>query len=403
MARISVLTQFFPPETNPGARRLPPLLAALEGAHEITVTTLRPSYPSPDHYNADAAKASDAALPYRVRRTMRFKPHSRRLHVRALREQVMAAALLTAAARDRADVVVASSPSMFLGPSGWLLARIRRARFVLDLRDLHWRLARELGTERTGRLSNALLRLLERYMTAVVRRADLNVSATPGITKILVDEGVPEGRIVTISNTISEELLDQLAACAEPVPKERPICAYVGMIGYSQGLESLLDAAQLTPEVDFVIGGDGSLRAPLERRASELALANVRFTGYLEGGALADFYRASDILFVQTRASTYTDTTVIPVKLYEYMAASRPIVYAGRGLAVEFLDRAGCAVVVPPGDAAAIAQAVRELAREPERRLELGRIGRSFVERSERREQMAERFLAALDELLAAS
>jgi glycosyltransferase involved in cell wall biosynthesis len=398
MARITVLTQFFPPETNPAARRLVPFLDALAESHEVTVTTLRPSYPKPELYENGSAAASDALRPYRIRRTVSFRPHPRRLPVRALREQAMAATLLLAAARDRADVVLASSPSMFLGPAGWALARTKRARFVLDLRDLHWRLARELASDRIGGATGLALRGLEKHMWSVVKRADLIVSATPGITTLLRDAGVRDDRILTISNTISQELLDELAPCAEVVPKERPVCAYVGLIGYSQGLEDLVAAARHLPEVDFVIGGDGSLRAELEERAR--GLENVSFTGYLDRAALVDFYRRSDILFVQTRDSDYTNTTVIPVKLYEYMAASRPIVYAGTGLAVEFLRDPGCALTVPPGDGAAIATAVGELARDPERRLELGRSGRAFVERSERREQSAERLVAALDELL---
>ncbi len=401
MARVTVLAQFFPPETNPAARRLEPFLDAVARVHEVTVTTLRPSYPSPELYAPGAAAASDAKRPYRVRRTLTFRPHTRRLALRAVREQLMAVALLLAAARDRADVVLASSPSMFLGPAGWALARTRRARFVLDLRDLHWRLARELAADRTGTVSGLALRGLERHMWSIVKRADLIVSATPGITTVLLGEGVPERRILTLANTISQEVLDELKPCADEVPKQRPVCAYVGLIGYSQGLEDLVDAARLAPGVDFVIGGDGSLRHELERRAQ--GLANVRFTGYLDRAALVGFYRDSDILFVQTRDSDYTNTTVIPVKLYEYMAASRPIVYAGTGLAVEFLRDTGCAITVAPGDAPAIAGAVEELARDPELRQRLGRSGRAFVERSETREQTAERLVDALGELLEAS
>jgi putative colanic acid biosynthesis glycosyltransferase WcaI len=399
MARVTVLTQFFPPETNPAVRRVIPMLDALSRSHEVTVTTLRPSYPSPALYANGAAAASDARLPYRVRRTTTFHPHTRLLPLRALREQLMAARLMLAAMRDRTDVVFATSPSMFLGPAGWALARTKRARFVLDLRDLHWRLARELADERIGRVTGIALRALERYMWWVVRRADLVVNVTRGNTALLVAEGVSEDRILTIPNTISQEILDELAPCAEVVPKDRPVCAYVGLIGYSQGLEDFVDAARQVPEVDFVIGGDGSFRAELEERAR--GLENVRFTGYLDRVALVDFYRESDILFVQTRGSEYTNTSIIPIKLYEYMAASRPIAYAGAGLAVELLHEAGSAVTVPPGDSTAIAGAVRELAHDPARRQELGRSGRAFVERSERREQSAERLVAAVERLLA--
>ena len=215
MARISVLAQFFPPETNAAARRLEPFLDALARSHEITVTTLRPSYPEPELYADGAAAASDANRPYRIRRTITFRPHPRRLAVRAVREQAMAATLLLAAARDRVDIVLTSSPSMFLGPAGWALARANRARFVLDLRDLHWRLARELAADRTGRVTGLALRGLERHMWSIVKRADLIVSATPGITTVLLAEGVPERKILTLPNTISQEVLGELEPCAD--------------------------------------------------------------------------------------------------------------------------------------------------------------------------------------------
>lgn len=396
MARIVVLTQLFPPETTAAARRLGPVLEALARRHEVVVATLRPSYPSPELYPPSAARETDARLPYRVRRVMAFRPHSRSLIVRALREQAMALVLALAAARERADIVLASVPSMFIGPAALVLARAKSAELVLDVRDLHWQLAAELGQERPSRPVALALDWLARYMWFVVRRADLVVSATPGITELILAAGIPPERVLTIANTVSQRLLDELAESGEPVEKPRPLVAYVGLLGYTQGLDDLLEAAAATPEVDYVLAGDGSLRASLEERARELGLANVAFPGYLRHDQLLDLYRRTDILFVQTRASEYTNATVIPVKLFEYMAASRPIVYAGTGLALDVLHRAACAVVVPPGDPRAIAGAVRELAGDPARGRELGARGRAFVEGLETREQLAERLAETL-------
>jgi glycosyltransferase involved in cell wall biosynthesis len=401
MARISVLTQFFPPETTAAARRLGPILEALARRHDVVVTTLRPSYPRPQLYPRAATRETDRRLPYRIRRVMAFRPHSRSLVVRAVREHIMAIALAVAAARERADAVLVSVPSMFIGPAGLALARARSALLVLDVRDLHWRLAAEVGGEEPRRARALALDWLARYMWAVVRRADLVVSATPGITEILLAEGVAPDRVVTVPNTISREVRDELAACAEPVAKSRPLTAYLGLLGYTQGLEDLLAAAAQVPEVDFVIAGDGSMRRELETRSRRLGLANVSFPGYVRRDELVDFYRRADILFVQTKASDYTNATVIPVKLFEYMAASRPILYAGTGLATEVLARAGCAVVVPPGDPEAIAAAARELATDPERRRRLGRRGRAFVEASETREHLAERLVDTITARLA--
>jgi colanic acid biosynthesis glycosyl transferase WcaI len=399
--KILLVTQFFPPETNAAAKRIEPVAAALACRHRLIVLTLRPSYPSADLYDPGSTAALDRARPYVVRRPFSFRPHGRSLVLRGLREQVMALALLARSLRERPDVVFVTTPSMFLAPAAWLLARIRSACFVWDVRDVTWRLADELGVA-SGPAARGLA-LVSKLMWRVLARADLVVSATPGITDLLEERGIARERIFTHVNTISGELRDALRENGSaPTAGSHRTVAYVGLMGYSQGLDVLLPVARDLPEVEFVLAGDGPQRAEIERRAAELGLGNVTFPGYLGREETIDVYRRSDILFVQTEDTTYTNAVVLPVKLYEYMAAGRPIVYAGRGLAVDFLERVGCASIVPPRDAGAIAAAIRELVRDPERIRLLGARGRAHVEASEVREQLAERLVDELEALPAA-
>src|SRR5918993_547747 len=113
--KILLLTQFFPPEAGAGAKRIGSMADVLSKHYEVLVVALKPSYPSPQEYRALSLKAHDAGYPYAVKRTFSFHPHKGSLFLRTLREQLMAIRLALRALPESADIVVTSSPSMFLG------------------------------------------------------------------------------------------------------------------------------------------------------------------------------------------------------------------------------------------------------------------------------------------------
>jgi glycosyltransferase involved in cell wall biosynthesis len=375
----------------------------LAGRYSVTAVAPKPSYPSPDEHDPSSLPAHDDRLPFRVIRTFAFHPHKGSLALRTLREGAMAARLALRALRTirgRADVVIVSSPSMFLGPAGLVLARLKRARFVWDVRDLTWGYAGEVaGASRTTALA---ARGLERIMHAVARRADLVVGASRGITEALVYAGVEPGRAVTAPNGISGGLLEEISWAAVGAYRgsgsRRPVVAYAGVIGYNQGLGAVVEAARLLPGVDFVLAGDGPELSLLEEKAHRLGIENVTFRGYLDREGLSEVYRESDILLAHVRSTPTIDATMIPVKLFEYMAAGRPIVYAGRGIAADLLREIGCAETVPPEDPRAIRDAVAGLLADPRRMRELGEKGAERAKRDFRREKIMEGLARELEQ-----
>jgi colanic acid biosynthesis glycosyl transferase WcaI len=397
MGRVLVVSQFFPPETFAGANRVKSMVDALARSNDVVVVTLRPSYPHPSLYAPGAAAEADRGHPYRVARPMQFVPHSRSLPLRAVREHLMAARLAVRAAAEPADVVITSSPSMFLAPVCWVLARAKSSRFAWDIRDLGWEYAGEsrLVSSRT----RPLLRGLQAYMWFIARRADLIVTATPGIAEQVARRLGPGKDVLLVGNSVTAELRDACRDCQERVAKPRPLVAYVGLIGDAQGLGVLVDVAAALPSVDFVIAGEGPERPALERAVAERRLANVRLTGYLARADVLEVYRTSDILFAQLKDTPTLNATGLPSKLHEYMATGKPIVYAGRGLAADTVDRIGCGVSVAPEDAAAITQAVTDLLGDDARMLEAGRNGRSFIESAADRETVFDALTAALETL----
>ena len=394
------MTQFFPPETGAGANRIGPMADVLSKYYGVLVVALKPSYPSPQEYEGVSVVAHDAEYPYAVKRTFNFYPHKGLLLLRTLREQLMALRLALRALPEPMDILVTSSPSLFLGPVALAVARVRNARLVWDVRDITWGYAEDVA--KSSRLMTLATRMLEAYMFYALRRADLVVGASHGITRVLVEGGVEDGKVVTVPNGISTDLLDVIVqSTAGRVKNRRPVVAYAGVIGYNQALGVLVEAASELPHVDFVVAGDGPELPLLKKKAGQLAVNNVSFSGYLDRQKLLELYRRSDVLIAHVRSSPTIDATMIPIKLFEYMAAGKPIVYAGKGAAAELLRQIGCAVTVAPEDPRAISSALAKLLGDPERMRLLGTRGRSCVRSNFHRDKLMAEFACALEERFA--
>jgi glycosyltransferase involved in cell wall biosynthesis len=246
-----------------------------------------------------------------------------------------------------------------------------RARFVWDIRDLTWEYAREQARSTVERV---LARLMASIMWSISRRADLVITATEGIRVALVSKGLQPERVLVAPNYPSRTILTAVSPERESAtPAVRPRVLYAGLIGRNQGLDVLLDVAAHSPSLHFELAGDGPERSRLESEARLRGLSNVTFLGFLSVPELAAAYRRADVLFAKICDTETLSRDSVPSKLYEYMAARRPIVFAGRGAAAEALTSSGTAVVVPPTDREAIATAIDDLVHDAGRRAQLVR------------------------------
>ena len=389
--RVALVTQFFPPETLAGANRVAAIAEALGSGELLTVVAPEPSYPDASVYRSYEPPTLPPGV--QLRRISSFESQRRVWFARASAEAWMGIRLAGIAARARPDVIVASSPSMFLGPPSLAAARARSARFIWDLRDLTWEYGKE-GDVIAGRLARGALRALARIMWSTARRSDLIVCATDGLA-IAVRERLPRHRVEVVRNGIDSSLF----ATFDPTPpatSARTRVLYAGLIGHAQALETLVEVAAHAPDLELVLAGDGPLRAPLQALSVERGLGNISFTGYISPAELVRLYHGSDVLFAQLRRSRLHAVTAAPSKLLEYMAAARPIVYAGEGSAASMIDTVGAGVVVQPDDARAAIDAIRRLA-SPEG-MEMGARGRAYVDSLPSRAEEMSRFASLVAE-----
>jgi glycosyltransferase involved in cell wall biosynthesis len=264
---------------------------------------------------------------------------------------------------DRPDVVVAQTDPPIIGLAAWLAARRFGVPFVMAYKDIFPEVARLLEDFHSETVDRAL-QAVNRFLA---RRADRVVALGETMKTLLVGgKGADPARTVIIPDWADCEAI-------MPGPKEngfarahgladRFVVMHSGNIGLSQNLEILIEAAdrlQHVPDILVVLVGDGMKKAALEEQAR--GLPNVRFLPFQPKERLHESFASADVFVVSLKAGMAG--YIVPSKLYGILAAGRPYVAAvdDSSEVASITRRHGCGVVVGPGKASELADAVLKL------------------------------------------
>jgi hypothetical protein len=410
--RILIVTHYFPPEAGAPQARLSALAAAwAAGGDAVTVLTGMPNHPTgvlPPEYR-HAVRRRETRDGYRVVRTWLYATPNEGMLRKTLSHLsfMISSVLLGLRASGPADTVVVSSPTFFSIGSAWLLARLKRARLVVEVRDLWPAIFVELGVLTNRRV----IGLLERLELAAYAAADQVVVVSDGFRANLIDRGVPAAKVHTIRNGVDLDKFRPGTPASTGSPASTAARArlgaragdclvlYAGTHGISHALPGVADAAVLLADeaVHVTFVGDGSDKPRLQRKVSELGLANVTLLPAVPPADVAELLAAADICLVPLR-DVPLFATFIPSKMFEYLAAGKAVIGAVTGEAAQILREAG-AVIVPPEDGDALAEAIHALASDPGLRAEMGQRGRAYVERFFDRAELATEYRKILEPL----
>jgi glycosyltransferase involved in cell wall biosynthesis len=415
--RVVLLSQYFSPEIGATQARMQSFAEYLAArGHRVTVVSEFPNHPVgviPESFRGHLY-VDDRANPYRVLRVwVRASPEKTQARRMAFYLSYMALATAAAPLVGRADVVVATSPPLFVGLAGLAMARLKRAPLVLDVRDL-WPAAavslNQIGGGAQLRAGEALERLLYRRAARVVCVTRPFCSHVDAITGGPPAAYIPNGtlELFFVEDGGSRERLG--------ISVDDFLVTFAGTHGIAQALPSVLDAAErlsrrvafalvgegpvktevmraaaerLNRRVTFALVGEGPVKAELMRDAESRGLENVRFHPEVPLEDIVPVLAASDALLVPLVAHpTFAD--FVPSKMIDYMAVGRPVLLAAAGEAARLLDESGGGIVVAPEDPEGLARAVQWLAEHPEEADAMGRRGREFA-RTRLRSVQAER------------
>ena len=296
------------------------------------------------------------------------------------------------------DVVWGTSPPLFQAFTAWALARIKRVPFLFEVRDLWPAFAVEVGVLR-NRVLIAASEWLERFL---YQRADKLVLNSPGFEEHVRAHGGREIRIVPNGADASmfDPEADGTAFRKQFGLSGKFIVLYAGAHGLSNDLGVVLGAAEelkSEEKIAIILLGDGKDKPMLQEQAARMGLINVHFLPSMPKAEMAKALAAADAsLAILKPLKLYA--TVYPNKVFDYMAAGRPVILAIDGVIRKVIEESGAGIFVRPGDPSALAKTIRQLAADPTNGKRMGNSGRKYLEQHFNRPMLAAQMEAVLQE-----
>jgi colanic acid biosynthesis glycosyl transferase WcaI len=400
--RIFMLSAYFPPEVGSASHLFYELGSELvRRGHEVTVLTGYPSY-NIDRRKLESRYRTGLWMDEKMNgiRVVRIRTIGMPRHIPVLRgigqfthalTQLFSGLFRTT---GHADIVLVYSPPLFLGFTALVLREFRNAKVVVNVQDLFPQSAIDLGLLRNPLLID-FFRKAERFL---YRHADAITVHSEGNKEHVLRCGGKAEATHVVPNVVDTRAI-------RPGPRNNAfreryrireqdfLVSFAGVIGYSQDLDTVIEAAKLlAPQHDvvFYIVGEGLEKERLMKKAE--GMANVRFLPMLPKNEYAELLHASDVCLVTLRKEV--QTPVVPSKILSIMAAGRPVVASVplHGDAPAFIRQAGCGICVEPENPAQMAEAIRLLYDQPHQSVAFGTNGRSYVEQFCSVEVFAERY-----------
>ncbi len=394
MPRLTILTQYFPPEMGAPQARLSELGERLvDFGWDVDVLTALPNYPE--------GKVRAGYLPWKPVVEQVGRLRTARVPLRPSQKGFVSrlgcyfsfaasASALGPSLLPRPDLLFVESPPLFIGYAAKALSLRWRCPYVFNVSDLWPESAIRMGVVKPG----AATMLAEQLEVSLYKGA----AGVTGQSSEIIDavrRKAPLTPTELVTNGVDPQRWgpSQATSAARALLGDEPgpIFVFAGLLGLAQGLDAILDLAASLPASSpgrFVLVGDGPVREKLQRRVEEERIERVRMIPAQPREAIPALLAAADAAVISLGMSI---PGAVPSKIYEAMAASLPILLIADGEPARRVADAACGLSSTPGDLQALRSNFEAIAGDANVRAKLGKSGREAAETTYNRTAIAKR------------
>ena len=347
---ILIVSQFYIPDITAAAYRINDMYESIKNMAEIDIIT---SYP---HKSNVIVKEEESNI-YRVN----INSKSNNKIIRYLNEYfgfMLKSIFISKKLKKKYDYIFVTSPPIFTLVSGYLLARSKKAKLMIDIRDL-W--PDVLLDNCTLNERSLIYKILKKFEIFMYKKAYLITCVSKYMKQFI--ENLSGRNAIVIYNGVSESTI--IPSEVHRVGEKKLTLFYIGNIGYFQHIDVLISCFQQYPQLseqfDVHIVGGGSEFIKFKEIIEKNKIAGIRFYGPIEKNETNRLAaEKADVLFLNLNNSETLEKT-IPSKLFDYLFFNLPMVYGILGEGKEILEGLGCGVFFQWNDENSLYQALMKV------------------------------------------
>ncbi len=404
--KILILTQYFPPETGAPQNRLFDLAMRWKSrGADITVLTAMPNYPQMTIHKEYKGKvyAFENMDGLKIHRAYIYVNKSKSFTARLLNyfSFVLSSLTIGIIKISKTDYILCESPPLFLGITAYLLSRFKGAKMIFNVSDLWPESAEKLGLVKNKILLNVSVKLEE----FLYRKSFFISGQTKGIVKNISGRfpqkkvhWLPNGADFSIYNLVTgdSDWRKQNGFNGSDI-----LFLYAGIIGYAQGLDVILRAAEKLKDlshVKYILLGEGPVKDDLIEMKEKMHLENVFFYGAVSKSQMPVIIKSVNAGIIPLKKLDLF-LGAVPSKIFELLALKKPLLLGVDGEAKElFIEEGKCGIFFKPGDDNDLAAKIRLMISNIDEMNAMGERGREYVYKNFNRDNIAEHFWQQLQQ-----
>jgi len=305
---------------------------------------------------------------------------------------------------NKPDIIIITSPSIFVGISAITLSKLKRIPFILEVRDL-W----PESAVTTGVLNNKLLLNILYWLEYKLYKNSKKIVVLTPAFKENIESRFPEfiGKLDIITNGADFSLMNSTDKAKKIRKKykwdDKKVFAYFGAHGVANDLMQIIEVAHKmrdNQDIQFVLIGDGMQKTMLQEKAKEYHLNNLEFIDSVPKHEVVDYINAVDICMAILK-KTDTFKTVYPNKVFDYMSCKKPVVVTIDGITRALIEKADCGLYSPPENIDDFENCIKQYSEmNTEKLAQLGNNGFTCVKENFDREKLAEKYIEVIKKVV---